>query len=222
MGYFLLGSTSPDIRVLTKGSRERYHFTGLDFEHVGAGMRGLFDSHPELLASPDGHEPTQAFVAGYLTHLVADETWIVGMYRPYFADQSLFEEDALGKVMDRALQLELDRQSWPSVDATLARVEEATDGVDVGFIPPDTLADWRAWVVDLMSRGFTWERLRFMARRVSGGDEDHPAHGLADEFIKAMPGSLDDLFRRVPSRNLAEYRERAVDSSIGVLRGYLP
>ena len=221
MGYFLLGSTTPDIRAMTRGTRERYHFTDLDFEDVGAGMRGLFGSHPELMALPKGHGPTQAFVAGYLTHLMADEAWIVGMYRPYFADRSLFEEGAVGNVMDRVLQLELDRQSWPTVNATLAHVTEATDGVDVGFIPPDTLADWRARVIDLMSQGFTWERLRFMARRISGGDESHPAHGLADEFIKAMPQSLDDLFERVPSRNLDEYRERAVGSLVGVLQGYL-
>ena len=40
LGCFLLGSTSPDIRVITRCGRETYHFATLDFESVGAGMDG--------------------------------------------------------------------------------------------------------------------------------------------------------------------------------------
>ena len=48
MGYYLLGSTSPDIRVITRKDRACYHFARLDFDEIGTGINGLFHNHPEL------------------------------------------------------------------------------------------------------------------------------------------------------------------------------
>ena len=82
MGCYLIGSTAPDVRVITRQERERYHFAPLEFEAVGAGIAGLFDQYPELQVT--AHAPTRSFVAGYITHLVLDEAWITKMYRPFF------------------------------------------------------------------------------------------------------------------------------------------
>ena len=221
-GYFLLGSTSPDIRIITHERREEYHFAPLDFDSIGAGTDGLFDSHPHLRASSDLDGPTRAFIAGYITHLIADETWITGMYRPYFGNREVFQDDALGKVMDRALQLELDRQGWDTVDATLGLVSTATDGINLGFIASDTLAYWREWVVELLSKGFSWNRLNFMARRIAAGDEGHPAGNIATEFVQAMPHSLERLYQLVPRRNLTDFRERTIASLATAVGNYLP
>ena len=46
MGYYLMGSTSPDIRVITRKDRSVYHFAQLDFEEIGTGINGLFHHHP--------------------------------------------------------------------------------------------------------------------------------------------------------------------------------
>ena len=67
MGCYLLGSTSPDIRIITRRTREEYHFTTLDFEDVGAGVQGLFEAHPELRIANGHSGPTQAFIAEKLT-----------------------------------------------------------------------------------------------------------------------------------------------------------
>ena len=115
MGYYLLGSTSPDIRVITRKDRSVYHFAQLDFEEIGTGINGLFHSHPELSEAEAHSGATQAFMAGYLTHLLADETWIANMFRPYFGNRSVFEDGVLGLVMDRAMQLELDRRCWQDI-----------------------------------------------------------------------------------------------------------
>ena len=222
MGYYLLGSTSPDMRIITRGRREEYHFAPLEFDSVGAGIDGLFDSHPQLLPSSTSDGPTLAFVAGYITHLIADEIWIVDMFRPYFGNRDVFEDDAFAQVMDRALQLELDRQAWQTVEANMAALATATDGVDVGFIPSETLADWREWVLSFLERGFSWDRLQFMARRVAAGDEGHPAHMVADRFLKSMPGSLERLYQTVPRRNLADFKQRAAEALVRVVDDYLP
>lgn len=221
MGQFLLGSTSPDIRIITRRRREEYHFAPLDFEAIGAGVRGLFEAHPHLSASSALDEATQAFIAGYITHIIADELWIVQMYRPYFGNRAVFREEAVGNVMDRALQLELDRQSWQTVEARLPLVNEVADGVEVGFIPPSTLAEWRRWVTEFVGRGFSWERLRFMGRRIAAGDEGHPANRVADEFIKGMPSSLERLYEVVPRHNLSDFQARAVEALTRAVGDYL-
>ena len=221
LGYFLLGSTSPDVRIVTRGLREEYHFAPLDFDSVGAGVDGLFDSHPRLGLSSNHDGPTQAFVAGYITHLIADEIWIVDIFRRYFGNREVFEDDVLGKVMDRALQLDLDRQAWQTVDGTLTLLEAARDGVNVDFIPPETLALWREWVVSFLQRRFSWDRLHFMAQRIAAGDKAHPAHLVADEFLRSMPDSLERLYQLVPRRDLTCFKERTVDELVRVVGYYL-
>ena len=221
MGYFLLGSTSPDVRVITRGRREEYHFAPLDFEAIGTGVRSMFETHPELQAPSDRDAPTQAFIAGYITHLITDETWIVSMFRPFFGNPDCFEDEVVGKVMDRALQLELDRQAWGTMDATRAMLEAATDGINVGFIPAQTLADWREWVLSSCKSGFSWERLRFMARRIAAGDETHPAHREAEEFLQAIPESLERLYQVVPRQEIAEFKDNTVEALVQAVGDYL-
>ena len=222
MGYFLLGSTSPDVRIITRGQREDSHFAPLDFESVGAGVEGMFGAYPGLLSPPDHDGTTRAFIAGYITHLIADERWIVDMYRPYFGNREVFEDDATGKVMDRAFQLELDRQGWKTVDATLGLLEGSTKGVDVGFIPSETLGDWQRWVVAFLAQGFSWDRLRFLARRIAQDDENHPAHRVAHEFVESMPDSLQSLYQAIPRSNLSGYKEQTIQALAEVVGEYLP
>lgn len=221
MGYFLLGSTSPDVRAITKRRREEYHFAPLSFESVGAGVQGLFDANPHLRAGSNGNGRTRAFVAGYITHLTLDEAWITEMYRPHFGNRAAFEDDARGQVMDRALQLELDRLSQEGVDGVAVHLADAGDPVDVGFIDAETQADWHRWVVGFTKREFTWDRLGHMARRIARGDDDHPAHGMAEEFLSAMPASLDRLFERVSRSDLSDFQERSVERLAGVVGEYL-
>ena len=221
LGYFFLGSTSPDIKIITRKRREDYHFATLDFESPGAGVDGLFRSHPHLVSASDHDGPTQAFVAGYITHLVSDEAWIVDMFRPFFGNSDVFEDDVRGNVMDRALQLELDRRAFQAAGDVSASLEAATDGVGVGFISSETLADWRKWVLSFMERGFSWDRLRFMARRVAGGDEGHPAHLVAAEFLDSMPGSLERLCQMDPRCDLAAFKDRTVQTLVRAVGDYL-
>ena len=222
MGHYLLGSTSPDIRVITQLDRSVYHFAQLDFEEIGTGMRGLFHSHPHLEEASEQSEATQAFMAGYLTHLIADETWIANMFRPYFGNRNVFQDETVGLVMDRAMQLEMDRRCWDAVGAMRLLLDAPTDSIEVGFITGDSLADWARWVGANFDRGFSWERLRFMARRISAGDEAHPAHQVAEEFVSDAPAGLERLYESVPNQRLEEYHETALDSLTTAVRDYLP
>ena len=221
MGHYLLGSTSPDIRAITRRSREEYHFAPLDFDDVGAGVSGLFAAHPHLKNGAEQSGRTRAFVAGYVTHLVADEVWIRDMYRPYFGNQAIFADEASANVMDRAIQMEMDRRAWPTLDASRSAMVGAADGVDIEFIDRATLEKWLDWVFTVADRGFSWDRLRFMANRVARGDESHPAHTVAEDFLSRMPGSLEALYARVPVEDVERYGETAVDALVRQVKSFL-
>jgi hypothetical protein len=143
------------------------------------------------------------------------------MYRPYFSNGGLFGDAVRGQVMDRVLQLELDRRSQRAVALAVPLMAGATGGVEVAFLPAATLDEWRVWVVDFVQRGFSWDRLRFMARRVARGEESHPAHAVAQEFLDEMPSSLARLFERVTPEDLSRFREDAVDTLVDGVGEYL-
>lgn len=222
MGYYLLGSTSPDIRVITRLDRAVYHFAPLDFEEIGTGINGLFHSHPTLGDASAHSDATQAFMAGYLTHLLADETWIANIFRPYFGNSDVFEDSVLGLVMDRAMQLELDRRCWGTVIPMRGLLDLTVESVRVEFLPDETLAAWLQWVTSSLDRGFSWERLRFMARRIASGEESHPAHVLADTFLKDESDGLDLIYEHMPRGTEEEYQEIVIASLTKALENYLP
>ena len=118
MGAYLLGSVSPDIRIITRGKRDVTHFVPLDFEKAGDGVEGMFQSHPDLAQASGLNEPTRAFIVGFASHLFTDELWILNLYRPYFGNREVFEDKLFGNLMDRALQLELDRRESLAMGGT--------------------------------------------------------------------------------------------------------
>ena len=219
LGHFILGSISPDVEKSYQKSREQFHFAPLSFGSVGDGVIGLFEKHPYLESRVS--DQTRAFVAGYVSHLILDEVWIVEMFRPWFGNSAVFEDRALGLVYDRAMQLELDRHVHSTIGSVVSLLEQATAPVDVNFIPDDTLNDWRCFVVKLVGAGFTWDRLRFMARRIAAGDESHPAHGLAEEFIAELPVSIETLFEYVSRDKITEFKNRSLELVTSAVGDYL-
>ena len=220
-GAYLLGATAPDIRIITKRQRHEYHFAYLDFDKVGAGMSALFEAHPKL-RKLDGHDATRAFVAGYLTHLMAYEVWITTMFRPHFANPDLFPDHDHGLVMDRACQIKLDRENRADVDPFLDILARPVHSIEVGFIPTDTLGEWQKWVVEFIrDRAYSWDRLRNQAKRIARGDEPHPAHDHTEAFINDLPDSIAKLHERVPQGLLVDYQVDALDILTGTLKDYL-
>ena len=149
LGSFLLGSTTPDIRARTKWKRSHTHFASLSVERVGVGAEGLFRSNPDLTEAARKSPATRAFLAGYLSHLVTDETWITQIYRPYFGNLDMFPDTMKANVYDRAVQLDMDRnarQEAPGMDKIIEQLHSSDRYVRVGFIDerPST-AGRRGW-----------------------------------------------------------------------------
>ena len=168
-----LGSTAPDIRAMTKWPRERTHFAPLSTDEVGTGPRAMFRLHPNL-AGHNGLSPaTQAFLIGYISHLVADEAWIAHIYRPYFdpphGNSTVTETEVEANIWDRALQLDMDRDAISRMDRLIQDGEALTNahvGVEVGFLDEAQLEEWRDWVSRFLSWEFSWDRLKRALNRM--------------------------------------------------------
>ena len=225
LGSMLLGSSTPDIRSLTKWPRERTHFAPLDITEVGQGVAVMFKDHPELSKQAQVSPATRAFLSGYISHLVADNLWILEIYQPYFGGASPTEEQVRANVWDRALQLELDWQARQSLDGmaevrTFLQGSEA--GVQVGFIDNPTLTQWREWLNDFAQWEFTWDRLKFATRRMYRNTERYEhAMQVAEEFLQRMPDSLEEVYSSVPRKNVASFAERATQRSLELIKRYL-
>src|SRR5581483_7065564 len=97
---FLFGSTAPDADKLLGLARQTTHFW--DTRSDVSGALKLLAAYPQLDAralSP----VEQAFVAGYLCHLVADEQWTFVIYRPYFGRHSPYAAGPEGAQLQWAL-----------------------------------------------------------------------------------------------------------------------
>ena len=207
---------------MTKWPREQTHFAPLSVDEVGAGVRAMLQANPRLHEAGVANDPTRAFVAGYINHLVADETWICTVYRKFFNRDDTPEGRVQGNMWDRAIQLDMDREAKAD-EQEVQRITEALEGaeagIDVGFVDPGTLAEWRTWVQRFNSWEFSWERLSRALRRMYG--EDEQALAMAEEFIGNMPHSLEEVYGLVTPQHIASYREEAITSSMELIEEYL-
>ncbi len=223
IGSFYLGSTTPDIRAMTKWSRERTHFAQLSVEEVGTGARTMFQQYPDLADAANLAPVTLAFVLGYLSHLVADEVWITSMFRPNFDGPDMVTESEVeAHIWDRALQLDMDRKSLVEM-GNLKKASEAIScsdsGVDIGFIESDTLAEWREWVQRFIGWDFDWQRLKRALNRVYRDDEG--VQQTVDVFLAEMPRSLERVYQQIPEETINAYHQQALDQTIMRVREYL-
>ncbi|MBI4338708.1 MAG: zinc dependent phospholipase C family protein [Chloroflexi bacterium] len=224
LGAFLLGSCTPDIRMVTHGHRDDTHFAPISNDILGAGMASMFQAHPGLATAGALSASTQAFMAGYISHLLADEAWIIKMYRPYFGNREVYPDEVTANVMDRAVQLDMDRlavERHAGFQRVAPALTEAHQGVNVEFLNRQTLAEFRQRVAESAQRPFTWERLLFMARR-QYPQENGTAQAIAQQFLDALPHSLEQVYRQVPRRAVGEYRETIVRAWGRAMEGYLP
>ena len=75
---YFAGAIAPDARVRDEAAREATHFYSFrDASTWGTATRRLFAAYPELADPASLTGPQTAFVAGYLTHLAADEVFVV-------------------------------------------------------------------------------------------------------------------------------------------------
>lgn len=223
LDVFLLGATAPDIRVLTGQSRESTHFSSLSSADPLAGIHGMATAYPNLLDGSRLNPPTRCFIAGYLSHLIADQAWINMIYRPYFGNPELFFDRIEANVLDRALQLELDRETREklnNLDNIRYLLENWETPVSIDFISTPTLIEWRQRLLSSLNRGFSWDHLRNFVRR-QNPEDGKVASQITERFLEDIPVGLKNIHRKLPKEQVVEFRQKTIQTVIEYLEEYL-
>src|SRR5574341_1617964 len=73
---FLLGAVSPDARAVSGQPREATHFFLIPFADDRPAQEVMLATYPDLSRAGKLSREQSAFIAGYITHLVMDQTWV--------------------------------------------------------------------------------------------------------------------------------------------------
>ena len=220
---YILGSTAPDIRAITKKIRSIYHFVDLDFKGVGEGLRNLVNKHGDANKLTESNPEAISFMAGYASHLVLDETWITTVYRPNFGRDgrlSRFSSDS-NLIWDRAFQLGLDKMFWETMKPYIAELKKYNYPNNISFLKEEPVEEWRSWILRLLDAEFNWNRLGFMANRIAKGDSSHPVIGMADDFLSNPDAGFEEILGKIPKDCIEEFSYAAKNNIAKLVSGFL-
>lgn len=222
-GSLYLGSTAPDIRILTQWERERTHFFDIHRFEEQSSVAAFLQANPALAEPASLDARTAAFVAGYITHLVMDETWINTVYRPFFGERSPLGGSLRANIMDRALQFAMDserRSDRELMRHVLEAVLRSGAGLDIGFIDGETLQRWHEVIVAMVSGEPDWDRFRRGARRhlqefgLDAGDD-------LEELTRSLPDLVDETLRYLSRERVQSFLETSLRRSLEAVKEYL-
>lgn len=221
LGDYLLGATLPDAHIIGGGSREQTHFLSLEAGPMATGVKSFLNTYPELTQEATRRK-AGALVAGYLCHLVTDEAWMRDIYRPCFGPGSSLGRDPLVRLMDRALQYEMDRreQKNEGLDRVRELVCNWETDIAIPFIDSATLRRWQQIVCTAASRQPSWQGVRLFASKFLVPRQALSAEQL-EQFLASPSAVLERVFTVVTEARLAEFRANAVAGSVAAAREYL-
>jgi hypothetical protein len=223
MASYLIGATAPDVHIITGATREETHFFDLEEERCESGVRLIFKAHPNLAKGGKLDATTKSFVAGYLSHLVTDEIWILDIYRPFFSNSSPLSGDPMANVLDRLLQFELDRrerEDKAKMEVIRAEICDWEPGIDIDFIDPPILRQWRDFVCTAAAREPTLAFFPFFAQRFLIPRQKIDPE-LLEQFLSSMPAKLEWATQYATPERLTAFRGKAISQSVATAREYL-
>jgi hypothetical protein len=222
-GAYLLGATSPDIRVITKQDRLSTHFFDLNEHDHQDSVSSFLLTYGNLALPENLNAETRAWASGYVTHLVMDEQYITSIYRPFFAQHEALGGAMRANVMDRLLQFDLDRTygNDPELKQHICSALSCTvEGIESGFLDAATLERWRQVSFDMAGRQMDWDRMRGMISnhlRFGGLEEGETLGG----FLDSLPELLDETIAHITSTEIEAFVDRATDAARVALERYL-
>jgi hypothetical protein len=222
-GAYLLGATSPDIRVITRQDRNSTHFFDLNQHNHQDSVAAFLATYGHLAAPERLNPETRAWAAGYISHLVFDEQYITGVYRPYFLRHDHLGGAIRANVMDRLLQFDLDRRFGADPELKTAMCDAlacTVADIQTGFIDGETLERWRQVSRDVAARNLDWDRARAMIAnhlRFAGLEEGESVDG----FLDSLPELLGETIAHITDAEIDAFVQRATESARSAVERYL-
>ena len=224
LGSYLIGATFPDVHIIIADSqREQTHFFDMEGKASESGVATLFKEYPNLACSENLDSSTKSFVAGYLSHLVTDEVWILDIYRPCFGVSSPLSQDPMANILDRLLQFELDcqeRADRAKLEGIRVLVCDWEPRVRLDLIDIAALKRWQGVVCTATTREPNLAFFPHFARRFL-----LPRHKInpeqLEQFLSLLPAKVEWAIRYVTPERLTSFREKAISQSAVVAKEYL-
>jgi hypothetical protein len=199
---FLLGSISPDVRAVSGQSREATHFFTIPFSDDRSAQITMLDEYPQVARTRVSDPVQAAFVAGYFTHLIMDQTWVEqvvmhtlfiegeawGIYHPNWRTYAL-------------LMAYLEYQSAAQLPPnTSEQMRSASPHQWLPFVLDNHLELWCEHVSNLIQSGGARALSMMLARSCRMTPDEL-------EAIVLSPSQMaDQAFHTVPSEKLAAFQ----------------
>lgn len=223
MGSYLGGSIAPDAHLVSDISRKDTHFFDLQQKGDVSGAEKIFQEHPDLANGGNPGDATKAFIAGYLSHLVTDEVWILDIYRPLFGDSSPLGTDSMANVYDRLLQFEIDRRERDN-KGKLEEIRHVLGSWEpdehIDFIPLKAIEYWRGFGRASVDRIVTIGDFSTFAKNFLQPKLKMDEVQL-EQFLASIDDKLEWVVRYVTSDRIEAFRKKAVERSVEAAREYL-
>lgn len=216
-GAFLLGTISPDVRVMNGLPREATHFYDIPLSRDKTASQRMLDAYPALAKSGGLPACQAAFVAGYMAHLVMDEVWLEVVVMPHiFIDGAAWTTDHPNYRLYSLLMTYLAEQGDARVPPTMAddlRTAQPHDWLP--FASDDDLVKWRERVIQYALQDGGWQTARMFAHQM-GDDAD------ALYAVVTSPQAMErEVFSSVPRDALEQFQRSTHQRCLATLNTYL-
>ena len=216
-GAFLLGAISPDVRAVSGQPREVTHFFTIPPTGERPAHLVMLDRYPDLHSAPGANPLQTAFVAGYITHLVMDETWLDMIVMPY-----LFIEGKRWGLQHPNWRLYSLLMTWLEYRAAENVTAETWDLLSsaepegwLPFVTDRHLRQWRNHVVRQVQKGGA----RLISALFASTNGITPR---ALEQIVLSPGRMaQEAFEHVAREQLVAFEQTATEHSEAAVIAYL-
>jgi len=220
---YLGGAISPDAHFVGHVSRLHTHFFDLEGDDGQSGPDLMFQQHPCFCDGSELEDRTRAFIVGYVSHLIVDDTWITDIYRPFFGKKSPLGGDTAANMLDRLLQYEADRRERldkPRLAAIREKIKSWNADMDIGIVDNTALCNWRDFVWTTTVRDVNYSDLRLFTQAFLVSRE-RVTMDQAELFLKDMPDKIDWVVKYVGEERIAAFRDKCINRSVEIAREYL-
>jgi hypothetical protein len=214
---FLLGAISPDVRAISGQAREETHFFDIPFTSEQTAQASLLARWPQIKDVTTLPPPQAAFIAGYMTHLVMDQTWVEMIVLPgLFIKGVTWNTRHPNWRLYSVLMTYMEYRAAAHIpDGTLDLMAQAEPDHWLPFVRDCHLADWRDHVVDRIKRGGPKLVSAMFARSNNITSQELEAIVLSEERM------AEEAYPVVPHERLIAFESEANRRSYEAVLHYL-
>lgn len=213
---FLLGNTAPDVQTVSGQPREATHFFNVPLDTDRPAHEVMFDAHPQLSRLDQMTATHAAFMAGYVTHLLLDVSWVRDIFTPIFGPHAGWGHFRDRLFLHNVLRAWCDRHDQTRIAADAGRLlASAVPDRWLPFTADLYLCRWRDELVDQFAPGATIKTVEVFAERGRVPPE-------AFERILGSPDQMGRLiFSHVSRDAIDDFYTRGLDHSCALISNYL-